>query len=102
MQNDHRRAVITGMGGVSPMGNTVGEYWSNLVSGRSGIGPITLCDATPFPCQVAGEVNDFDPTQYMEVRDAKRMARISQLAVAAARLLSLIHISEPTRQERIS
>ena len=86
MKNVHRRAVITGMGVVSPMGNTVGEYWSNLVSGRSGIGPITLCDATPFPCQVAGEVNDFDPTQYMEVKDAKRMARFSQLAVAAARL----------------
>lgn len=86
MKNDHRRAVITGMGVISPIGNTVGEYWSNLVSGRSGIGPITLCDATPFPCQVAGEVNDFDPTQYMEVKDAKRMARFSQLAVAAARL----------------
>ena len=86
MKNAHRRAVITGMGVISPIGNTVGEYWSNLVSGRSGIGPITLCDATPFPCQVAGEVNDFDPTQYMEVKDAKRMARFSQLAVAAARL----------------
>ena len=86
MKKDHRRAVITGMGVISPIGNTVGEYWSNLVSGRSGIGPITLCDATPFPCQVAGEVNDFDPTQYMEVKDAKRMARFSQLAVAAARL----------------
>tara|TARA_B100001123_G_scaffold3501_2_gene4623 strand:+ start:377 stop:1630 length:1254 start_codon:yes stop_codon:yes gene_type:complete len=86
MKNDHRRAVITGMGVISPIGNTVVEYWSNLVSGRSGIGPITLCDATPFPCQVAGEVNDFDPTQYMEVKDAKRMARFSQLAVAAARL----------------
>ena len=86
MKNDHRRAVITGMGVISPIGNTVGEYWSNLVSGRSGIGPITLCDATPFPCQVAGEVNDFDPTQYMEVKDAKRMARFSQLAGAAARL----------------
>jgi 3-oxoacyl-[acyl-carrier-protein] synthase II len=81
-----RRAVITGMGVVSPLGNTVEGYWSGLVSGRSGIGPITLCDATPFPCKVAGEVNDFDPTEYMEVKEAKRMARFSQLAVAAARL----------------
>ena len=81
-----RRAVITGMGVVSPLGNTVEGYWSGLVSGRSGIGPISLCDATPFPCKVAGEVNDFDPTEYMEVKEAKRMARFSQLAVAAARL----------------
>ena len=86
MTNDQRRAVITGMGVVSPLGNSVEEYWSSLVSGRSGVGPITLCDATPFPCQVAGEVTGFDPAQYMEVKDAKRMARFSQLAVAAARL----------------
>ena len=76
--------VITGMGAVTPLGLGVDEMWENLVAGRSGIGRITHFDATGFPSQIAGEVKDFDPTRYMSNREARRMARFSQLAVASA------------------
>ncbi len=79
-----RRVVVTGMGVVSPLGSSVDEFWGGLVEGRSGIGPITLADTSSFPSKIAGEVSDFDPTQYMDRRQARRMARFSQLAVAAA------------------
>ena len=84
MKNSRRRVVVTGMGVMSPLGQTVNEYWEGLVSGRSGIAPITLCDASPFPCKIAGEVPDFDPGQFADPKEARRMARFSQLAVAAA------------------
>ena len=79
-----RRVVVTGMGVVSPLGSSVDEFWGGLTEGRSGIGPITLADTSSFPSKIAGEVSDFDPTQYMDKREARRMARFSQLAVAAA------------------
>ena len=79
-----RRVVVTGMGVVSPLGSSVDEFWGGLVEGRSGIGPITLADTSSFPSKIAGEVSDFDPTQYVDKREARRMARFSQLAVAAA------------------
>ena len=74
------------MGAVTPLGQSLEEFWQGLVSGKSGIGPITLCDASSFPCRIAGEVKGFDPRQYMDAKEAKRMARFSQLAVAAAAL----------------
>ena len=74
------------MGAVTPLGQSVDEFWRSLVQGKSGIGPITLCDPTPFPCRIAGEVKDFDPAQYMDAKEARRMARFSQLSVAAAAL----------------
>ena len=74
------------MGAVTPLGQSVDEFWRSLVQGKSGIGPITLCDPTPFPCRIAGEVKDFDPAQYMDAKEARRMARFSQLSVAAATL----------------
>ena len=67
------------------MGESADEFWANLCNGVSGIGPITLCDASPFPCRIAGEVSNFAPSTYMDPKDSKRMARFSQLAVAAAR-----------------
>ncbi len=79
-----RRVVVTGMGAITPLGLTADEFWANLVAGVSGIGPMTLCDPTDYPCQIAGEANDFDPEDYIERREARRMARFSQLAVAAA------------------
>ncbi len=79
-----RRVVITGMGAMTPLGEDVGEYWASLVQGRSGIGPMTQCDPTGFPCRVAGEVRTFDPGRYMNPKEARRMSRFSQLAVAAA------------------
>lgn len=80
-----RRIVVTGMGVVSPLGKGLDEFWTGVTTGRSGIRRITLCDPSPYPCQVAGEVPDFDPLTYMDARDARRMARGSQFAVAAAR-----------------
>ena len=86
MNSHRRRVVITGMGAMTPLGESVDEYWANLVSGTSGVGPLTLCDPTDYPCKVAGEVIDFDPGQYMNPKEARRMARFSQLAVSAAGL----------------
>lgn len=79
-----RRVVVTGMGAITPLGQSAEAFWENLLSGKSGIGPMTLCDPTDYPCKIAGEVRDFDPDQYVNSREARRMARFSQLAVAAA------------------
>ena len=86
MNNGRRRAVVTGMGALTPLGMDVDGYWEALVAGKSGIGPMTLCDPTPFPCKIAGEVRNFDPGQFMNPKKARRMGRFSQLAVAAAGL----------------
>ena len=83
MTLDRSRVVITGMGAITPLGQTPGAFWANLLAGKPGIGPMTLCDATDYPCRIAGEVRDFDPTQYIDGKEARRMARFSQLAVAA-------------------
>ena len=77
------RAVVTGIGAVTPLGLTANEFWNNLVAGKSGIGPMTLCDPTDFPCRIAGEVKGFDPVQFVSAKEARRMARFSQLGVAA-------------------
>ena len=79
-----RKVVVTGIGAVTPLGRTAEEFWENLVAGRSGIGPMTLCDTTGYSCRIAGEVPGFDPTQYMNNKEARRMARFSHLAVAAS------------------
>src|SRR5919106_3151047 len=78
------RVVVTGLGAMTPLGQTPEKFWENLVAGKWGIGPMTLCDPTDYPCRISGEVKDFDPSQYMNAREARRMARFSQLAVAAA------------------
>jgi len=82
--NRNHRAVVTGLGAVTPLGESADKFWESLVTGESGIANITLADTTQFPSKIAGEVSDFDPTTYMDNRDARRMARFSQLAVAAA------------------
>ena len=81
-----KRVVITGMGALTPLGETVDEYWNNLVQGKSGVGPMTLYDSSEYPCRIAGEVESFDPGQYINPKEGRRMARFSQLAVAAAGL----------------
>lgn len=78
------RVVVTGMGALTPLGNSVGEFWENLVAGKSGIAPLTLVDTSPYPTKIGGEVRGYDPTQYVDKKDARRMARFSQLAVGAA------------------
>ena len=83
MADDRVRVVITGMGAMTPLGETPEEYWKNLVAGTSGIGPMTLCDPEGYPCQISGEVSGFDPATYINNKEARRMARFTQLAVAA-------------------
>lgn len=82
----NHRVVITGMGVVSPLGNDRETFWDALLSGKSGIGPITHFDASQFPSRIAGEVKHFDPLNYMEKKDARRMDRFVQFAVAAAKM----------------
>lgn len=79
-----RRVVITGMGALTPLGNSVTEFWQGCVEGRSGIDWITLCDATNYGVKVDGEVRNFDPQDFMDRKEARRMARFSQFSVAAA------------------
>ena len=81
-----RRVVITGLGVVAPNGIGKDAFWDALVAGKSGIDYITAFDATSYPCKVAGEVRDFDPTRFMHVRRIQHRGRFSQLAVAAAKL----------------
>ena len=83
--SSRRRAVITGMGALTPLGESVDAFWDGLVAGRSGVGPMTLADASAYPTKIAAEVSGFDPEQYIERRDARRMSRFSQFAVAATR-----------------
>src|ERR1044071_7657808 len=79
--------VITGMGAVTPLGIGVEAYWNGLISGTSGIGPVTLFNATPdYDVRIAGEVKGFDPGDFMDRREAKRMDRFAQFGVAAAKL----------------
>src|SRR5437773_6810464 len=83
--NGRRRVVITGLGIVSPLGNDVETSWRRLVAGESGAAPITQFDAAEYPITFACEVKDFDPSQYMDHKQARRMDRFAQLIVAAAR-----------------
>lgn len=84
MNGQLRRVVVTGIGVVSPVGNTLDETWNNLVNGVNGIAPITLFDATDYKAKVAGEVKNFEPRDYMSKQEILRSDRFSQLAMAAA------------------
>ena len=85
MSNDNDRVVVTGLGAVTPIGNSVPEFWRNLLSGVSGAGPITLFDPTDMPVQIAAEVKGFDPKDFMDPKAARRMGRFAQFSVAASR-----------------
>ena len=76
--------MITGMGAITALGNTVDEFWTGIKHGKSGIREISLVSPDGFPCSVSGEIQDFDATDYMDRKEARRMARFSQFAVAAA------------------
>jgi len=80
-----RRVVVTGLGAITPLGLNVTDHWDGLVNGRSGITRISQWDPTGYPTQIAGEVKGFDPTKFMSFKEARRMARCSQLAVATAK-----------------
>ena len=79
-----RRVVITGLGTVNPTGNTVAESWANIKAGRCAVGPITAFDTADFKVKLAAEVKDFDPAARIDKREARKMARFTQFAVAAA------------------
>jgi 3-oxoacyl-[acyl-carrier-protein] synthase II len=79
-----RRVVVTGLGIISPVGNDVATAWANITAGRSGIGPITHFDASTFPTRIAGEVRDFDPTQYVAAKDVKKMDPFIHYGIAAS------------------
>lgn len=80
----NRRVVITGMGAITPIGNSVEEFWNGIKEGKTGFGPITYFDTADYRCKLAAEVKDFDPTQYMDKKSARRMEQFCQFAVAAA------------------
>ena len=85
MTNDNgNRVVITGMGAITCLGNSVDEFWTGLKNGRSGIREISLVSPDGFPCKVSGEIRNFNTADYMERKESRRMARFSQFAVAAA------------------
>ena len=81
----NRRVVITGMGAITPIGNSVEEFWNGIKEGKTGFGPITYFDTADYRCKLAAEVKDFDPAQYMDKKSARRMEQFCQYAVAAAR-----------------
>ncbi|MBV8149282.1 MAG: beta-ketoacyl-ACP synthase II [Candidatus Eremiobacteraeota bacterium] len=80
-----RRVVVTGLGAVTPTGNTREEFWHRTVAGESGIGPITAFDASDFTTKIAGEVKDFKPEELLGRKEARRLDRFSQFAIVAAR-----------------
>ena len=80
-----RRVVVTGLGAVTPIGNDVAQYWEGLRSGRNGVAAITLFDASRHACRFAAEVKDFDPTGWLEPKEAKRWDRFCQFGVVAAK-----------------
>ncbi|MDV3351781.1 beta-ketoacyl-[acyl-carrier-protein] synthase II [Leptolyngbyaceae cyanobacterium CCMR0082] len=82
---EKKRVVITGMGAITPIGNTLEAYWQGLLAGKSGIGPITLFDASKHKCRIAGEVKGFDPLEYLDAKDAKRTDRFAQFAISASK-----------------
>jgi 3-oxoacyl-[acyl-carrier-protein] synthase II len=81
---NRRRVVITGLGAVSPLGSTLAQLWDGLLHGRSGVRRITQFDASNMPCQIAGEIPDFEPGDYIDRKEARRVPRSSQIALAAA------------------
>ena len=80
----NRRVVITGMGAITPIGNSVEEFWNGIKEGKTGFGRITYFDTADYRCKLAAEVKDFDPTQYMDKKSARRMEQFCQFAVVAA------------------
>ncbi len=81
---DFKRVVITGMGALTPLGNTIDEYWNGLVNGVSGAAPITLFDASKFRTRFACEVKNFDPNQHLDKKEARKVDRFTQFALVAS------------------
>ncbi|MEO0853417.1 MAG: beta-ketoacyl synthase N-terminal-like domain-containing protein, partial [Cyanobacteria bacterium J06648_11] len=82
---ERKRVVVTGLGAITPVGNTAADYWQGLLAGQNGIGAITLFDASNHACRIAGEVKGFDPLEYLDRKEAKRNDRFVHFAIAATR-----------------
>jgi 3-oxoacyl-[acyl-carrier-protein] synthase II len=98
-----RRVVITGMGAVTPVGTGVQEFWQSLLDGKSGIDYVTRIDTSQLPTKIGGEVKNFDPSQYIDKKEARRMDRFAQFAVASAKM-ALEHAQidmEKVRKDRV-
>ncbi len=85
-QDPARRVVITGMGTLNPLAKSLDEFWERLEKGKSGVKRISAFDPTEYPSQIAGEVRDFEPKDYIGAKEVRRMSRVSQLAIAAAKM----------------
>ena len=81
-----KRVVITGMGAITPLGSSVDLFWNGLINGKSGVPKITQFNASELPCQIAGEIPDFNPEAYVDRKEARRLPRSAQIALAAAEL----------------
>ena len=79
-----KRVVVTGLGAMTPIGNTAQEFWQNLLAGKSGAAPITLFDVTEFKTQFACEVKNFDPLDFLDKKEARRMGAFTHFALAAS------------------
>jgi 3-oxoacyl-[acyl-carrier-protein] synthase II len=81
---ERKRVVVTGMEAITPIGNTLSDYWDGLKAGRNGIGRISAFDPARHASQIAGEVKDFDPTDFLDKKEVRRMDRFAQFAVIAS------------------
>ncbi|PKN19115.1 MAG: beta-ketoacyl-[acyl-carrier-protein] synthase II [Deltaproteobacteria bacterium HGW-Deltaproteobacteria-6] len=81
-----RRVVVTGLGALTPLGNSVSESWAGAVAGKSGIGPITRFDATAFASKIAGEIRNFDPSQYVDKKEVRRLDNFALYTIAASQM----------------
>ncbi len=81
---EFKRVVVTGMGALTPLGNTVDDYWNGLVNGVSGAAPITQFDASKFRTRFACEVKNFEPTNFLDKKEARKIDRFSQFALVAS------------------
>src|SRR5438128_8398556 len=85
-ERPEHRVVVTGMGVLAPNGNNLVEFWDSLIEGRSGLGIASWFDVSDLPVKTVAELKNFDPRKYMDFKEAKRMARFSQVGIAAARM----------------
>lgn len=83
---EKRRVVVTGVGAVTPLGNDIETTWKNIIAGKSGIGPLTRVNADEYPAKVSAEAKDFNPEDFIERKEARKMDRFTQFAVAAAQM----------------
>ena len=104
MARELQRVLVTGLGAVTPLGNDVATFWEGLRTGRNGITRVTHCDPTDLPVQIAGEVKDFDPEDYLDRKTARRSSRFAQFSVAAGKEAladAAMELDDPKLREQV-